>query len=413
MLTTRVLNPIAAPLATPTPLPVEAATLERQIQGLAGLEAEAKAGALFPDAPHRVLVLVDQGLIQRLLAALTPSEHIVADRYRVVVTGARVVFEDGFALVRLDGRASLAGVAEANVFADLTVVGDLELPMEQRKRDVLNARIHVLAVDAREVAVVARSRQAEGLVEELSRTKLEAFAALASSLEIPLRQEQQITIPPVGPEGPVRIAAASLPVHLTLLSVHAFHGKLWIAMGASIGASAPPSPPATVHPAATVTPAADRNGLSRDELLMRLNEEHRGLHDRFEALIAREALVTEAERIRGDMVLVMRAGLLKEVAQAVVRRYFDRVALDLSGIEVTKSGELKADTFLGKVTAGRWTVDLDLHHVRGMLRAREPRIELKAGNEVELDLPVLLEEGEATAALRFAWHSHGVAKIVC
>ena len=413
MLTTRVLNPIAAPLATPTPLPVEAATLERQIQGLAGLEAEAKAGALFPDAPHRVLVLVDQGLIQRLLAALTPSEHIVADRYRVVVTGARVVFEDGFALVRLDGRASLAGVAEANVFADLTVVGDLELPMEQRKRDVLNARIHVLAVDAREVAVVARSRQAEGLVEELSRTKLEAFAALASSLEIPLRQEQQITIPPVGPEGPVRIAAASLPVHLTLLSVHAFHGKLWIAMGASIGASAPPSPPATVHPAATVTPAADRNGLSRDELLMRLNEEHRGLHDRFEALIAREALVTEAERMRGDMVLVMRAGLLKEVAQAVVRRYFDRVALDLSGIEVTKSGELKADTFLGKVTAGRWTVDLDLHHVRGMLRAREPRIELKAGNEVELDLPVLLEEGEATAALRFAWHSHGVAKIVC
>lgn len=413
LLTTRVLNPIAAPLATPTPPPVEVATLERQLQGLTALVAEAQAGALFPDAPDRVLVLVDQGLIQRLITALTPSEHIVADRYHVVVTGARVLFEDGFALVRLDGRATFAGVAESDVFADLTVVGDLELPMEQRKRDVLNARIHVIAVDARQVAVGRPTRRAETLVEDLSRTKLEEFAALASSLEIPVRQEQAITIPPVGPEGPVRIAAASLPLRLSLLSVRAFHGKLWIAMRASIGASPPPSPPPPPHSAAVATPGSAPSGLSRDERLLRLHQEYVGLHERFESLIAPETLVTETERARGDMVLVMRAGLLKEVAQEVVRRYFDRVALDLSGIEVTKSGELKADTFFGKVTAGRWTLDVNLHHVRGTLRARAPRIELKTGNEVELDLPVLLEEGEATAALRFAWHSQGVAKIVC
>jgi hypothetical protein len=101
------------------------------------------------------------------------------------------------------------------------------------------------------------------------------------------------------------------------------------------------------------------------------------------------------------------------VGLEVARRYFDRVALDLSDIEVTKSGELKADTFLGKVTAGEWTVDVNLHHVRGTLRARAPRIALKTGNEVDLDLPVVLEEGEATAAVRFAFDSHGVAKIVC
>ena len=414
LLTTRVLSPVMAPGATPTPPPLEVATLERQLQGLAGLTADARAGAIFPDSSDQVLVLVDQGLVQRLLATLTPSDHVVDDRYHVVVTGARVVFEDGFALVRLDGRASLAGVAESDVFADLTVVGDLELPNEQQRRDVLKARIHVLAVDARQVAVVARTRQAEQLVEDLGRTKLEAFAALASSLDIPVRQEQQITIPAVGPEGPVRIAAASLPLRLSLLSVRAFHGKLWIAMAASISGapSAPPAPTArAARPASS--PLPDLRGLSRDEQVLRLREEYQRRHQQFESLLARETLVTETERIRGDMVLVMRAGLVKEVAQEVVRRYFDRVALDLSGIEVTKSGELKTDTFLGKVTAGRWTLDVDLHHVRGTLRTRAPRIELKTGNEVALDLPVLLEEGEATAALRFAWHSQGVAKIVC
>lgn len=410
MLTRRVLNPVTP---SPTGPPVEVATLERQLQGLTALLAEAEAGTLFPDAPDRVLVLVDQGLVQRLLTALTPSEHVVADRYHVVITGARVVFEDGFALVRLDGRASLAGIAESDVFADLTVVGDLELPAEQQKRDVLKARIHVLAVDARQVTVGARSEKAEELVEDLSRTKLEAFAALASSLEIPVRQEHEIAIPAVGPEGPVRIAAASLPLRLALLSVRAFHGKLWIAMRASIGASPLPSPPPPVPAAVAGTPGPDLDGLSRDERLLRLHEEYRRPHERFESLLARETVVREAERVRGDMVAVVRAGLVKEVAQEVARRYFDRVALDLSGIEVTKSGEIHTDTPVGRVNAGEWTVNVNLLHIRGTLKAKVPRIELKAGNEVELDLPVLLEKGEGTAAVRFAWKSHGLAKIVC
>src|SRR5439155_4394101 len=139
---------------------------------------------------------------------------------------------------------------------DLPVVGALELPAEQQKRDVLKARIHVLAVDARQVTVGERSEKAQELVEDLGRTKLEDFAALASSLEIPVRQEHEITIPAVGPKGPVRISAASLPLHLALLSVRAFHGRLWIAMKASIGASPPPSPPAPVRatPAGVTAP---------------------------------------------------------------------------------------------------------------------------------------------------------------
>jgi hypothetical protein len=412
-----VLRPLRRLLTTPsqagpTPPPIQVATLERQLHGLTALVAEAEAGALFPDAPERVLVLVDQELVQRLLTALTPSEHVVADRYRVVVTGARVVFEDGFALVRLDGRASLAGIAESDVFADLTVVGDLELPLEQQKRDVLNARIHVLAVDARQVTVGARSEKAEELVEELSRTKLEDFAALASSLEIPVRQEHEITIPKVGPGGPVRIAAAALPLRLALLSVRAFHGKLWIATRASIGAPAPlSSPPPSSAPAATPGPVP--SGLSPDERLLRLHEEHRRRHEQFESLLAREPLIREAERVEGDMVASVRAGLVKEVAREAARRYFDRVALDLSDIEVTESGEIHTDTPVGEVSAGEWTLHVNLHNVRGILKAKGPRIELKTGNEVEVDLPVLLEQGEGTAAVRFAWKSHGLAKIVC
>ncbi|PYQ07038.1 MAG: hypothetical protein DMF82_04730 [Acidobacteria bacterium] len=410
-LTRSALSPVlpAPPAATPPPVALD--TVQRQVQGLSGLLAEAEAGTLFPDAPDRVLVTVDQGLVQRLLTALTPSDHVVADRYHVVVTGARVLFEDGFALVRLDGRASLSGVAESDVFADLAVVGGLELPSEQEKPEVLNARIHVLGVEARQVSVGGRSRSAEELVEELGRTKLEDFASLASSLEIPVRQQYQITIPAVGPGGPVRIAAATLPLRLALRSVRAFHGKLWITMGASVGdAAAPPSSPG---PPAAATPGPDLRGLSPDEQLLRLGQEHRRLRERFESLIAKEALVKQTERVGGDLVASVRASLVKQVAQETIRHYFDRVTLDLSGIEVTESGKVGADTFLGRVNAGEWTVDLNLHHVRGLLRARAPQIELEAGEQVDLHVPVMLEEGQGTAAIRFAWEASGLAKIVC
>jgi hypothetical protein len=412
MLGTRFLNPVPSSSGTVARPPVPEATLERQREGLAALVAEAEAGDLFPDTPDRVLVLVDQGLIQRLLTALTPSEHVIADRYHVVITGARVVFEDGFALVRLDGRASFAGVAESDVFADLTVLGDLEIPPLQQRREVLNARIHVLAVDARQVAVLRPSRRAEDLVEELGRTKLEEFAALASSLEIPVRQDHEIAIPAVGPAGPIAIAAASLPVHLSLVAVRAFHAKLWIAMAVSTGATPAPPRPATARPR-TAAAAPDLRGLSPDERLLKLREEHERLHARFESLLAGERIVADTEQVAGDMVLVVRAGLVKEVAREAAQRYFDRVALDLAGIAVKQSGEIRADTFLGKVNAGRWTVDVNLLHVRGLLRARAPKIELQEGNQVQFAMPVVLEEGEGTAAVHFAWESRGVAKLVC
>ena len=411
-LTSRWLNPVQSARSTPPPAPAAEAVLDRQCRGLAGLVAAAERGALFPAAPDQVLVVVDQGLVQRLLTALTPSERVIADRYRVVVTGARVAFEDGFALVRLDGRASLAGVAESNVFADLTVLGGLEIPAGQASPAVLKASIRVLAVDARRVDVVMSSHQAEGLVEELSRTRLEAFAALASSLEIPVRQQLEITIPAVGPEGPVRIAAASLPLRLHLLGVQAFHGKLWISMEASTGAPRGPGAPAP----AMVPPAdggVDLRGLSRDERLQRLRDQYQRLHERFETLLSREPRLRMTEHVPGDLVVAVRAGLVDQVAREAARRYFDQVALDLSGIEITESGAIHADTFLGRVEAGRWSVDVDLRHVRGRLRTRDARIELQAGNQVELSLPVVLEEGEGTASVRFAWHSHGMAKIVC
>src|SRR5262249_47953124 len=91
----------------PPRVDAEEALLARQVEGLRVLTAEAARGQLV-DSTH-VLVVVDEHLVQDLLRAATPFEETVGDRLKVRVESAVVSFSDGFALVRLDGRASLVG----------------------------------------------------------------------------------------------------------------------------------------------------------------------------------------------------------------------------------------------------------------------------------------------------------------
>ena len=98
---------------------------------------------------------------------------------------------------------------------------------------VLRGAVKVIAVDARRVDVMGvRAIPAESLVEGLGRERLEAFSALASDIEIPVRLEQQVALPAVGP-GEVRIEAAVIPLRASVADVKAFRGKLWVSIDVS------------------------------------------------------------------------------------------------------------------------------------------------------------------------------------
>lgn len=210
----------------------EEAILERQNQGLEALIHAAEKGPLIPF--ERVLVVVDQSLIQDLLASATPYERVVGEKYRIRVETASVLFDDDFALVRLDGRASRKGRAfEEDATAEISVYGGLDVVELDPEAGILRGRMRVMAVDARRAAVLGVKAPVERLVEDLGREKLEAFGALASALEIPVRLDREVRLPAVGPEGGVRIAAASIPLHAAVVDVKAFRGKLWVCVGAS------------------------------------------------------------------------------------------------------------------------------------------------------------------------------------
>ncbi len=226
----------------------ESAVLDRRRRGLAALTAAAKRGPLLPF--DKVLVVADERLVRDVVAASLPFERVIGGRYRVRVTQAEVHFEDGFGLVRLDGDATFADRPSDQARADLTVYGGLDVVGLDPRSGLLRGEVRVIAVEARRVDVMGvPAAVVERLVEDLGREKLEAFSALASRLEIPVRLEQEVALPAVGP-GDVRIDAATIPLKVAVADVKAFRGKLWVSIDVSTAVASPAAGPSPAPSAA-------------------------------------------------------------------------------------------------------------------------------------------------------------------
>ena len=117
-------------------------TLRRQVEGLRILVAEAENGTLL-DFPQ-MLVVVDQGLIEGLLASVVPLEGDVGDGFHLRVDSARASFGDGLALVRLAGEV---GLVDRPASAAVNVYGGLDVVELDPATGILRARVNLYAVD--------------------------------------------------------------------------------------------------------------------------------------------------------------------------------------------------------------------------------------------------------------------------
>ncbi len=212
------------------------ALLMRQLEGAQTLLARARKGPLVDF--DKILVVVHEHLVQDLLQAATPFEGTVGDGLRIRVESATVRFADGFALVRLDGRASLEGRDD---YADVSVYAGLEVHGLDPRSGVLRAGLRVFSVEAPKVNVLGVDRSARDIVAALGRSRLEDYGRILSSLEIPVRIETKVAIPATDNER-IHIPEADVPIEASLLEVRVFSGRLWIALGAQVGERQSPAP---------------------------------------------------------------------------------------------------------------------------------------------------------------------------
>jgi hypothetical protein len=203
----------------------EELVLQRQVQKLRVQVEAAEAGTLLDF--EEILVVVDQDLVQRLLASATPLEGDVQG-FHVRIDAARAEFTNGVALVHLNGQAALVS---GGISAEMGVYGGLDVVELDPRSGVLRARVAVYAVDIPAADVLGIDQPARRLTQALAEGGLEA---LLGPVEVPVRIEDRLELPALRTRR-VSIPALQVPVAATVSSVRVFSGKLWVGVRARAG----------------------------------------------------------------------------------------------------------------------------------------------------------------------------------
>lgn len=142
--------------------------------------------------------------------------------------------------------------------------------------------------------------------------------------------------------------------------------------------------------------------------------ENERLHQRLDEMLNKDPVVSRVMARPGDVQLRIRAELVTALVKTAARRYLDRVELDLSLEKpIHETGTIKTGTFLGKMKAGEWDLNVVIHRARGVLAAGEPQLSVEAGNRIRVKLPVTIQKAEGSATVNFKWDSKGLASVVC
>jgi len=207
--------------------------LRRQIEGLEGLVKAAENGAALPK--DKLMVAVSERIANDFARLALPREEVVAGRYRVRLEKADVKFREDHGSVRLDGRVGPAPGPEPEWYAELALFGVVETVGIDRETAILSCNVSLTRFELTRLDVQGETETGRHLLEELGRQGIEVLRPLAFPIAIPVRLERQISLPGTGEKGSVRLRPRRVPLRLTVSSVDAHGGRLWVAVDVAFG----------------------------------------------------------------------------------------------------------------------------------------------------------------------------------
>lgn len=203
--------------------------LERQNQGLRELIVEAEQGTLLP--PDRFLIGVDEKLAGDLFHAHLPLEIPLGEQFIIRLERADISFQAKYGAIAISGFLYPAGNPQNRV--DVRVLGGLGAAEIDPERDVLNIRIAIDHIDLVEAAGL-EDLLGRGVMLFLAAQGREFLENSLPVLEIPVLLEEGIPIPAIQ-EGGIHLDALTVPLNLSVESVLAAGGKLWVRLHAEVG----------------------------------------------------------------------------------------------------------------------------------------------------------------------------------
>lgn len=205
--------------------------LTREIEGLqAAVSRLERHEFILP--PGDIAVAVDDRLVQQLIAAQLPFSADV-QQFQLTLSTAEVQFR-GSPVVRMTGALRVRD--RPALGANVRVVGSLTNVEVDSSGGVLVATLSIDHLDLEDTVGLQALVSADARDALAKRLRLEVAGRLPL-LRVPVKIQPDLPLPAVT-RGPVRLAAARLPIKMSVSSVVAAGGTLWIGVHAEPGAVA-------------------------------------------------------------------------------------------------------------------------------------------------------------------------------
>jgi hypothetical protein len=142
-----------------------------------------------------------------------------------------------------------------------------------------------------------------------------------------------------------------------------------------------------------------------------LKAERLKLQDELRALLSEDAKLIDAPA--GDVLIGLPTSLVESIVREALTGPLRNVPLSLKDVAKVKlHDEVRAKTFLGMMTLGRYELTVDVQEVNALLKPGTATLAFGA-NRIAIDLPVSVEAGLVKAKLLFNWDGQKLAGIVC
>ena len=197
--------------------------LDREVKGLRESVARLEKGeAVFPE--EAVVISIAEGVVKEFVDAQLPVK-VELESFQIELKSAAASFK-GSPTMNLTG--TIAHKDHPDLVGEVFAIGALESIEIAPETGTLRAALAVDHVDLVRMGGLENFLSG-GTVDELARRIRHQLEGRLPQIQIPVRIEPDIALPSVT-HGPVRLQGATLPLTVSVATVLAGQGVLWIAV---------------------------------------------------------------------------------------------------------------------------------------------------------------------------------------
>jgi len=370
------------------------------LRGYAGRE---RLGSFLPPGDAQLAIRVS--LLQDILARSLPiRQEFDGGRYEAYLDHALLDLQDGIASITLLGHGRMLGPDASPFEAYLRL--QTHIDGVEFRPDVGTLRAGLAITEAR----VVRARGgpfglfADPAARYFSSLKVEDWNRQRPSLEIPIRVDQQVTLPAI--RGDLSLDSCRIPLVVGVSTLTVLQGRLVVSL--TLGRNANSGEKAAIRAPDTAPPKPeDRWGL--------LHSKPAALLERVRALASRDPLWQGLMDSDRDVVAIVPLPVLQTLCNRVARNYVQGARLDFDpNVRSHLDQPIRFRLLGGTAGAGRIVGDLRVNHLHGVLRVEgDPRVRLLPPDGLQLTTPIRVLQGSGRVDLDMRWKPSFLVSIVC